>query len=130
MPNFEPGAAKPGFEPGDVVKVPFPYTDRATRQRRPALVVSDASLQQRHGLLWLLMITSAENRGWPGDVAVTNLKVAGLPVPSVIRTAKIATVDARDAEPLGRIGTRTQGAVMRHLASILRSRPDPLASAK
>ena len=90
-----------------------------TRQRRPALIVSDASLQRRHGLLWLQMITSAENRGWPGDVAISNLAAAGLPAPSVIRTAKIATIDACDAEPLGRIGTRAQGAVMRHLAGIL-----------
>jgi hypothetical protein len=28
------------FERGDVVRVPFPYTDRPTRQHRPALVVS------------------------------------------------------------------------------------------
>ena len=119
MPSFEQAGPKPGFAPGDVVKVPFPYTDRATRQRRPALIVSDASLQRRHGLLWLLMITSAENRGWPGDVAISNLAAAGLPAPSVIRTAKIATIDACDAEPLGRIGTRAQGAVMRHLAGIL-----------
>ena len=30
----------PTFSQGDVVKVPFPYTDRPTRQSRPALVVS------------------------------------------------------------------------------------------
>lgn len=32
----------PIFEQGDIVRVPFPYTDRDTRQRRPALVVSSA----------------------------------------------------------------------------------------
>ena len=108
------------FEPGDVVKVPFPYADRATRQRRPALVISDASLQEAHGLLWVLMITSAENRGWPGDVAVSDLAAAGLPVPSLIRSAKIATIDARDAEPLGRIATRTRKQVLRHVGAVLR----------
>ncbi|GAA0703812.1 type II toxin-antitoxin system PemK/MazF family toxin [Dokdonella soli] len=108
------------FEPGDVVKVPFPYTDRATRQRRPALVISAANLQDTHGLLWVLMITSAENRGWPGDVAVPDLVKAGLPVPSVIRTAKVATIDARDAEPLGRIGARTRRQVSRNIDAVLR----------
>ena len=73
------------YEQGDVVKVPFPYTDRATRQWRPALVVSTARLQDLHGLLWVVMITSAENRGWPDDVPVADLKMAGLPVPSLIR---------------------------------------------
>ena len=91
------------FEQGDVVKVPFPYTDRATRQWRPALVVSSARLQDLHGLLWVVMITSAENRGWPHDVPVADLKMAGLPVPSLIRSAKIATIDASDASKLGRI---------------------------
>lgn len=93
----------PTFEPGDVVKVPFPYTDRTTRQSRPALVVSMARLQDLHRLLWVVMITSAANRGWPDDVSIANLKMAGLPVPSLIRAAKIATIDASDASKLGRV---------------------------
>jgi len=109
----------PSFEPGDVVKVPFPYTDRATRQRRPALVVSNARLEQRHGVLWLLMITSAENRGWDGDVEIANLAAAGLPAPSVVRTAKVATIDARDAEPLGKVAVRVLTEVKRHLGRTL-----------
>ena len=86
-----------------MIKVPFPYTDRATRQSRPALMVSTGQLEEMHGLLWVVMITSAENRGWPGDVPVENLKMAGLPVPSLIRSVKIATIDASDASKLGRV---------------------------
>lgn len=108
----------PNFEPGDVIKVPFPYTDRATRQRRPALVVSSAPLAEAHGLLWVLMITSAENRGWGGDVAITALVKAGLPVPSVIRTAKIATIETRDAEPLGKVSHTLLTKVRKNLAEI------------
>ena len=93
----------PTFDQGDVIKVPFPYTDRATRQSRPALVISTARLEELHGLLWVVMITSAENRGWPDDVPVVNLKMAGLPVPSLIRCAKIATIDASHASKLGRV---------------------------
>lgn len=91
------------FKQGDVVKVPFPYTDRSTRQSRPALVVSTGPLEDSHRLVWVVMITSAENRGWSGDVPVTDLSLAGLPAPSLIRTAKIATIDAADAAKLGRI---------------------------
>jgi mRNA interferase MazF len=91
------------FEPGDVVKVPFRYTDRSTRQSRPALVVSAGSLERSHRLIWVVMITSAENRGWSGDVPVSDLVLAGLPAASLIRTAKIATIDAADATKLGRI---------------------------
>jgi mRNA interferase MazF len=91
------------FDQGDVVKVPFPYTDPSARQSRPALVVS-SSLQEEHDLLWVVMITSAENRGWAGDVTITALARAGLPVASVIRPAKIATIEAADAIKLGSIG--------------------------
>jgi len=91
------------FKQGDVIKVPFPYTDRSTRQSRPALVVSTAGIEDAHALLWVVMITSAENRAWPDDVPVTSLAAAGLPVPSVIRTAKIATIEASDAAKLGKV---------------------------
>ena len=91
------------FRQADVIKVPFPYTDRSTRQSRPALVVSASGIEEAHGLLWVVMITSAANRGWSGDVPVTNLAAAGLPAPSVIRTAKIATIEASDAARLGKV---------------------------
>jgi mRNA interferase MazF len=97
------GELMPSFKVGDVVAVPFPYTDRGTRQRRPALVVAAGSLQETHGLLWVLMITSAENRSWPGDVPISDLAKAGLPAASVIRTAKIATIETKEAERLGEI---------------------------
>lgn len=105
------------FEPGDVIKVPFPCTDRSTRQSRPALVVSRPALEERHGLLWVVMITSAENRGWPGDVAVDDLGMAGLPVASVVRTAKIATIEARDAQRLGRITDAPMRVIGQHLVA-------------
>lgn len=107
------------FRRGAVVKVPFPYTDQATRQSRPALVVSDAPFAAANGLLWVMMITSAENRGWAGDVAIRDLARAGLPVASVIRTAKIATIEVRDAALLGRIPASLLGEVDRHLCATL-----------
>ena len=58
----------PSFEQGDIVRVPFPYTDRSTRQWRPALVVSRGGLGEDSRLLWVAMITSAENRSWADDV--------------------------------------------------------------
>ncbi len=105
----------PGFKPWDVVKVPFPYTDRPVRQYRPALVVAAGKLEAAHGLLWVLMITSAANRGWADDVLISNLKTAGLPAPSVIRCAKIATIEARDAQRVGRL----PGADQKKVVSIL-----------
>lgn len=89
------------FRPWDIVRVPFPYTDRPVRQHRPALVVAAGDLQAAHGLLWVVMITSAGNRRWSGDVPISDLAASGLPAPSMVRCAKIATIEASDA---GRIG--------------------------
>ena len=44
---------------------------------------------------------------------------AGLPAPSVIRTAKIATIEARDAEPLGKVSAAVMAEVGRHLGANL-----------
>lgn len=99
--------------------MPFPYTDRPTRQYRPALVVAAGSLENAHGLLWVVMITSAENRRWPDDLTIGDLKTAGLPAPSVIRTAKIATIEAADAAKLGRVPPSLYRQVVNRLAANL-----------
>ena len=107
------------FEVWDVVKVPFPYADRPVRQRRPSLVVAADEIEAAHGLLWLVMITSAENRGWPDDVRISDLRTAGLPAPSIVRPAKIATVDARDAQRLGTLPIVDREPVSSRLRGIL-----------
>jgi len=88
------------FEPWQIVAVPFPYIERPVQQRRPALVVA-TGLGGSHDLLWVLMITAASHRRWPGDVEVEDHASAGLPIPSVVRTAKIATIAASSARGLG-----------------------------
>jgi mRNA interferase MazF len=93
----------PSFELGDVVRVPFPYTDRATRQWRPAFVVSGGGLSENGRLLWVAMITSAENRPWPDDVPFGETFVeAGLPAPSTIRPCKLVAIESGHAEKIGR----------------------------
>jgi mRNA interferase MazF len=105
----------PVFDVWDIVRVPFPYTDRPVRQRRPALVIAAGELQTAHGLLWLAMITSAEHRGWPGDVVISDLDGAELPAPSIVRPAKIATIQARDAGRLGTLQPTDRDAVRAYL---------------
>lgn len=110
----------PVFEPGDIVRAPFPYTDRNTQQHRPALIVSGAPLGPQDRLVWVVMITSAENRPWDGDISFgKDYGEAGLPAPSVIRAAKIATVEADRLSPLGRAPKAVYSKVRRRLAAIL-----------
>lgn len=102
----------PDFEPGDVVRVPFPYTDSEGLQYRPALVLTVHGDRSAPFLLWVLMITSAGNRSWPTDVAIADHLAAGLPAPSLIRCAKIATIDAARAEVRGRVEPETLSEVL------------------
>ncbi|WLE98912.1 MAG: type II toxin-antitoxin system PemK/MazF family toxin [Candidatus Electrothrix communis] len=79
----------------DVVTVPFPFTDRQSEKRRPALVLSDSerfNAPTEHCVL--AMITSAKNPDWPLDVPIGSLQKAGLPAPSKVRM-KIFTLDSR-----------------------------------
>ena len=79
--------------PGDVVIVPFPFTDRDASKRRPALVCSGKLFNQRARHLVLAMITTSTHYPWPGDVAIHDSKAAGLPESSVVRW-KLFTLDA------------------------------------
>lgn len=88
----------------DVVVVPFPYADRLAEKKRPALVVSNPKLEAEYGLVWLAMITSASNRRWSCDVEIADIAMSALPAPSLIRPAKIATVDrTRIIRRIGRL---------------------------
>ncbi len=92
------------YAPGDVVVVPFPYSDRLAEKRRPALVVSNARLAEQ-GFVWLAMITSAHQRALPHDAPIADLALAGLPAPCVVRPTKIATVEpSRIVRKAGRLG--------------------------
>ena len=107
-----------------MVSVPFPYTNRPVVQRRPALVINVIDRPGPPALLWVLMITGASHRVWPGDVPVS--EPVGLSIPSIVRTAKIATVEATDATKVGRLSRPDQLGVHAHLATALgAAKPDP-----
>jgi hypothetical protein len=85
----------PGFDAGTIVRVPVPYTHRPVRQHRPALV-SDGPIGPDGGLLWVVMITSAANRRWPGDVALeAGHAECGLPAPPRTRWGRSIPIASR-----------------------------------
>lgn len=105
----------PACEPWDVVKVPFPYTNRPVTHRRPALVLASLPATGGPPLLWVAMVTSAGHRRWIGDTDVADLAVAGLPAPSMVRLAKIATIEAENAELIGRLSEGERQAIRTQL---------------
>lgn len=101
-----------------VVVVPFPFTDRATTKRRPALVLSGKPFN-RNGYSVLAMVTSASHQPWPGDTPIGDLKRAGLTSESLVRL-KLFTLDNRFiARRIGTLGDADQGAVSAHLRTFI-----------
>jgi mRNA interferase MazF len=108
----------PGFETWDIVKVPYPHNAQPAQEYRPALVLAAGRLESAHGMLWVLMITSAANASWPTDVSITDLRSAGLPTPSVVRCAKIATIATTEAQKIGvLLRPAERAAVARNIAT-------------
>jgi mRNA interferase MazF len=100
------------FKPFDIVAAPFPYVERPITKRRPCLVVGEP---EGTGLVWVIMITSAKNDGWPDDVAIQDQTQSGLKAKSVIRTAKIATVEASSLKHVGHLDEVSKGLVVNKL---------------
>jgi mRNA interferase MazF len=88
MPTSNPASLRPG----DVIVVPFPYSDRLAQKRRPGLVVSNEELHKL-GLIWAIMITSTKNSSYPSDFPLADLARAGLTSPSIARPTKIACLE-------------------------------------
>jgi mRNA interferase MazF len=105
----------------EVVRVPFPFTDREAAKNRPALVLSNPQafgLPCGHSVL--AMITSASNAPWPLDCHVRDLEAAGLPAPSVVRF-KLFTLDHRLVRGrLGALSLRDVATVRQAMATLFK----------
>ncbi len=104
---------------GDLVLVPFPFTDMSGNKVRPALVLG---AQKGGADITVCFVSSVfKKKVQPLDVLVSdqkkNFKKNGLKVSSVIKVAKIATLDK--AVVLGKIG-ELDGENIRQVKKILR----------
>jgi mRNA interferase MazF len=71
---------------GDVVLVPFPFTDQTASKKRPAVVVSSDDYQKSRSDLILIAITSQNNPATAfGEITVVDWQAAGLLKASIIK---------------------------------------------
>jgi len=79
---------------GDVVLVPFDFTDRSGTKWRPAVIVSsDRYNQQTPDLLIASITGNSRAVPHPGDYLLQDWQSAGLLKPSLVQT-KLATIEA------------------------------------
>jgi mRNA interferase MazF len=107
-----------GYEFGDLVLVPFPFTDQSTVKRRPAVVISSAAYHRARPDLLIMAITSQQ----PSTLSVGEIqdwRGAGLLKPSVLKPI-LTTIDpALVLKKLGQLAPTDQAALRQALSNIL-----------
>ena len=74
------------YDFGDMVLVPFPFTDQTATKKRPAVVVSSAAYNRARPDLVLMAVTSQVRAAATlGEVHVGHWRAAGLLKPSAIK---------------------------------------------
>jgi mRNA interferase MazF len=77
------------YEKGDIILVPFPFSELTSMKKRPALVM--ASIEHRDELI-CMMLTSTSNIDISVDVPIKKMGGTGLPKPTVARTSRLFTL--------------------------------------
>ena len=78
---------------GDIVLVPFPFTDQTASKNRPAVVVSsEAYNKQRLDLIVIAVTSQIRPSSALGEIEIVEWQKAGLLKPSVIKPV-IATLE-------------------------------------
>ena len=86
---------------GDIILIPFPFTDLTGAKLRPAVVLIETDYD-----LTVSFITTQNKWKEPTDVKLLPNVNNGIKKPSVIRISKIATIDKSLA--VGKLGMLTQ----------------------
>jgi mRNA interferase MazF len=108
-----------GYKRGEVVLVPFPFTDLSSVKQRPALVVSADKFNATRSDVVVIAITSQVPLKLAEDelaVPATELAAWGLPKPSILKLTKLFSIhQGLIRKSLGRASDSSLGAVLRQL---------------
>lgn len=104
------------YEPGQVVLVPFPFTDFSSLKQRPALIVSSSYFNTKHNDVIAVAITSKNPLELaPDEILLSHEQQhsAGLPKMSKVRSGKLISIDKKLVrKTLGMISLPTLGSIV------------------
>jgi mRNA interferase MazF len=109
------------IEPGDVLLVPFPFTDQTATKQRPAVVLSSLAYNQTHRDIILAPITGRFT-GSPDEIKLNNWQEAGLAKPSVVKPLLTSFEATLIRRKLGRLSSGDLAAVRETFARIMELR--------
>jgi mRNA interferase MazF len=110
------------YKRGDIVLVPFPFTDLSSSKQRPALVISGDAFNLTREDLLIAAITSQIPARLAEDefmIPAGELAACGLPKPSVVRLSKLVSLHQQlVVKKIGAIPPLTLGLVIARLREI------------
>lgn len=105
---------------GDIVLVPFPFTDQSGSKKRPAVIVSStAYYQARRDVLIMAVTSQVRPSGSFGEITVQNWQAAGLLKPSAVKPVITTIEQSLIIRSLGRLKDVDLAALRRSLAIII-----------
>lgn len=105
------------FEPGEVILVPFPFSDLSGAKKRPALVLAD--IEGGHEVI-CLMLTSVEMKWEKYEYNIAHWKEAGLLKPTVARIHRLFTLHRNMVnKKLGRLAEEDYIIIIRRVIDLL-----------
>ena len=105
---------------GNIVLVPFPFTDQTTVKKRPAVVVSsDAYNRKRPDIIIMAVTSQMRSAGYFGDIVVNQWQQAGLLKPSVIKPIVTTIEKSLVIKTLGRLKKEDRNSLRESFYKIL-----------
>ena len=109
----------PVYSFGDVILVPFPFTDQTGTKKRPAVIVSNAAYNQERRDVMIMAITSRLHPAAAHEALVQDWQAAGLLKSSVMKPV-IATIEqSLIVKRLGTFSARDQVSLRRIIGAVL-----------
>jgi mRNA interferase MazF len=108
------------FEFGDVVLVPFPFTDQTAAKQRPAVIVSPRAYNLARPDVIMMAVTS-QLRPSPalGEVWLRQWRAAGLLKPSAVKPILATFEQSLVIRKLGALAAQDQNALRRAIGQII-----------
>jgi mRNA interferase MazF len=105
---------------GDVLLVPFPFTNQRMAKKRPAIVVSSDRYNQQHIDLILMAVTSQTGSlTYTDNLVIHSWQQAGLLKPSVIKPIIMTAESNLILKKLGTLTLSDQQALQKLISQIL-----------
>ena len=104
------------MEKGDIILIPFPFTDLSGNKNRPALVLINGEMD-----VTLAFISTQLKWKEKTDILLKPTRENGLKIDSIIRLSKLATIDKDLAlGKLGKIESETRKQVNKNITILFK----------